>query len=260
MKKIIFILISTFFLISIFGTTTASTLGTNITIIDKNSSSQTWYGQEEDEEVEPGMQPGQQWDMEAFFLNGKTLSMVGGYDFINGEAGFTAGDIFIDIHGDAVFGDIHGVSNGNLSVLNTFGYDYVLDMDFKNLTYNVYGINGTTKVLTSFYQQNQGSSPWRWDSGGQLILENIGFTYNSHTPEETDFLANTFSGGLHNVVGGVDLSFLGDEIYGAIFHSTMQCGNDNLMGQTPVPEPATMILLGMGLLGIASIGKKRIKK
>ncbi|MCD4675702.1 MAG: hypothetical protein K8S18_06845, partial [Desulfobacula sp.] len=63
-----------------------------------------------------------------------------------------------------------------------------------------------------------------------------------------------------DVVFAMIPSFFGDEIYGAIFLSIMQCGNDNLMGQTPVLELATMILFGIGLLVIASIGKKRIKK
>ena len=263
MKKTILILIGTFLIITLSGVSNASTLGINITIFDENSSTQTWHGQGEDEEVEPGMQHGQEWDLEAFFLNSATLSMVGGYDFINGEAGHTAGDIFIDIDNDAVYGDIHGTLNGNRSVNNTFGYDYVLDIDFTNsmnLTYNVYKINETTKVLTSYYQQNQGSNPWRWDSGGNLIQGNISFSYNSHTSYEADFLASNFGGDWHNVVSGLDLSFLGDDIHGAIFHSTMRCGNDNLMGMAPAPEPATMILFGIGLIGIASIGRKKQKK
>ena len=42
---------------------------------------------------------GQQWDLEGFFLSGSELTMVGGFDFENGEyaSGHTylAGDIFI---------------------------------------------------------------------------------------------------------------------------------------------------------------------
>ncbi len=41
------------------------------------------------------------------------------------------------------------------------------------------------------------------------------------------------------------------------FHWTMTCGNDVIEGAAPVPEPATMILLGFGLLGLA--GTKRRK-
>ena len=83
-----------------------SALATNITILDGNANSETgWYGKGEDQEVEPGMVANQNWDMEGFFLDGLTLTIVGGFDFINGVVGnqdsgvdrkWTSGDIFID--------------------------------------------------------------------------------------------------------------------------------------------------------------------
>jgi hypothetical protein len=240
----------------------ATSFGNNITVYDKSSSGTGWYGSQEDNEVESGCVGAQIWDLEGFFLKGTKLTMVGGFDFQNGNLGyplFTSGDIFIDFlteGPDASNGSSNPTTPANKEVPNTFGYDYVMDLDFINRVYNVYAIDSKAIVKTVYYPQNQGSNPWLYVRGGQLLLNDVPFQYQTGLSDDV----TGFQGGVHNALT-VDLNFLpkGNEF---IAHFTMGCGNDNLMGEghIPNPEPGTLFLMGCGLIGIAGFGRKRFSK
>lgn len=228
-------------------------MAVNITIYDGRGYNGTGTGFEIGE-TEPGMINSLDWDLQAFLYEGttSTLSMGGGFNFTHGAPGasyyeidrYSSGDIFLDITGDAKYGEsATGLRNG---------YDIVIDVDWDGLTYDVYSIyndNGLENVLG---YNAPGSNPWRYNplnGNGTQIDDASG---------EFKVLNNMF--GYKYYATGFDLAFLGmDQEF--IAHFTMGCGNDNLMGSTaPVPEPATMLLLGTGLIGLAGVTRRKIIK
>ncbi len=273
MKKLL-VSVFVFALISSSTAVFALDFSNEITVYDKKSqggSGGWWNGKhgnsdvKEDQEIEPGMQEGQAWDLEGMFLNDGFLSLVGGYDFKNGYSKRYGGDIFLDVDGNMQYGTpAAGLSglrgNGYKKEKNVFGYDYVIDMtfDWKKMadTYKVYKIDNTATLKSPYYRENDTSGAWRYVRGGKLVGEGTVQYQTGLTDAETGF-----EGGFHNAVT-VDLDFLdpGTEFTA---HYTMGCGNDDLIGKgtiaaVPTPEPGTLLLLGFGLLGLIGIAKKQM--
>jgi hypothetical protein len=195
----------------------------------------------------------QVWDLEGFFVKGNSLSMVGGFNFLTGAPNYpqySSGDIFIAAGAKPSYEASYRTDpagRDNHIVDNSYGYNFVLDLDFVGTdggTYTVLKIDATAEVETAYYPQNEGSSPWCYVGGATATIDTGSFSFLDNLKD----LETGFNGGNHYALTGFDLSFLdaGLEYW---THFTMGCGNDNLMGYAetaPVPEPSTFVLMGAG--------------
>jgi hypothetical protein len=200
----------------------------------------TGWDTSEDEEIDAGNFV-QSEEVEAFMwdANSKTLSLVGGYDFVNGyysnmfsasdpRSHVVSGDIFIDL-----------ANNGS--------FDLAFDLDFAANTYTVYEVSATNVVNVDAAWNHSFSNPFEINGGNVLGTGVLG--YNTYTSD-----VYGLAGGFHNEVVLYNIGAFGIiNNFGA--HYTMSCGNDLITAS--VPEPTILTLLGLGFFGAALVGRKR---
>jgi hypothetical protein len=262
--------------------------GVDITVFDKvtqyrsNAGSKQWWGDNssaagvqhpdvrgiaEDNETEPGTAIGQHWDVEAFRVNGLTLSMIGGFNFMTGEDTYASGDIFIDIDGDATWGTDIGGGGTKVKSNSLFKYDYVIDLQQTvnssydstvssiGTQYTVYKLDeNSDQVISVAVAANAESNPWIYHAGGEAVTGFVGrdIGIGFYTGGE---YAGFDGNNIHHMLQ-FDLGFLGATIPdGTVFKFAMECGNDNLVGvYNNVPDQgATIAFLGFGLALVGGI-------
>ena len=175
-------------------------------------------------------------------INGNTMAVVITGDYFKrlGLAGsYDPGDLYINKDGWSVSGTAPHYYDDIFS--SSEGWDYVIHLDPNTLTGNIYDIKFSDITMTGAPSGYAYRADQAWKGGyGNPVPGNVtgsinssGITYNFDTTHL----------GLGNEFG---------------LHWTMQCGNDVIEGQAHAPEPATIILLVAGLVGLA--GALRRKK
>ena len=78
----------------------------------------------------------------------------------------------------------------------------------------------------------------------------VGYLQSLVYDDPNDLLTYTFN--------GLDIDFINEDMITIGY--TMWCANDVTGGQIPIPEPATLLLLGTGFIGLAFLGRKKLFK
>lgn len=226
-------------------------LGIEITIADgiADSSASSALGiAGEDDETEKGTTATQAWDLEGMFWNNITSSLfiIGGFDYENG--------VTVDSRN-------HNYSIGDIFI----GSNYVLDLERKDDDGNLKA-DGHLDIIrdysdTAVCTDISASNPYQYASGGVDIGDG---KYKVHGSANTSLFGfSDWGSGLgHYVleVYGFDTLDIKNVINaGNLIHLTLECGNDTIHGEVPVPEPSSMILFCLGLLGmVAIIGRNKV--
>lgn len=255
----------------------------NVTIADEIANNTFGGGATgvggEDQEVEHGMVNNQSWDLEAFIWDATSqkLTIVGGYNFKNGNDGWKSGDLFL-ADSTPKFGEgAHAVSPATTpptsdgTTLEIYGYDLALDLNWDSVvgntvSYNVMGLTPNSTLELAVYNEqgyNPGSNPYRYLSNGDNLASG-----SATLGTVADGTYGLTGGGQHYTLtfdlsnaAWLDAYLKYDPTADLWTHFTMGCGNDNLMGQIPdgaVPEPVTMVMLGC--LGAGMLGSRKLSQ
>jgi len=156
-----------------------------------------------------------------------------------------AGDLFIDTKADGIWDYV-------VKSIGTYGHQGAQSVEL----FNVSALNVSTNVSDagqySYVVPGQGRD-------GQPIglLSTAGATDLGAVTYSGYYNGNNYSYSVYFDFGALAIDLLNSDF---IVGYSPDCANDVILEKVPVPEPGTMVLFGIGMLGMAIFGKRRMNK